>query len=133
MWIEFEAPSIGGGKQNVSGFQVGRFAVVHDPAGRRIQRADGSVGTSNAKFFVDHIPSGVCVCSLVTGIDALVVADDISRFARSDPDSKDPMQARNQVGPIVDQWMRLSCAPRVSRGLPVLGFREWLAEQKNEQ
>lgn len=113
------------GTMRVTGYQIGRFAVRPTPPGFTVFSMNNKPCVTHA-WLLDHIPSGFVVLSLDTFAEAVVVADDLSRFSKSDPSTKNPAKVLQQVGPDMDAWLR-GILLRQRRGLPAIGFREWKA------
>lgn len=108
----------------VRGYQVGRFAVRLAP--QDLQLADthgviyGNVGAD--QWVVDHVPSGLIIARQTNFADAVVVADDASRFSKFDPKYKDFNRLKDCLGHDLVTW--LTC---LLGGEPVTpgGFRQW--------
>lgn len=111
--------------QSVTGYQIGRFAVRSTPPNFMVFSTDNQPCVTRA-WLVDHIPSGFVILSVDTFEEAVVVADDLSRFSKSDPSAKKPANVLKQIGPDMDAWLR-GILLRQRRGLPAIGFREWKA------
>lgn len=105
------------------GHLVGRFAVrkvrpdeeFHDPRGV-VYHARG--------YVIDHIPSGISVTNTRTFEDAMLIADDVSRFAVADADATNPIALYEQLGRKVMFWL-VDMAWRDT----LVPYREWLAQQ----
>lgn len=104
-------------RREVSGYQVGRFAVrtrteedltAFDSQGRNILVKE---------YLIDHVNSGIIVIDVDTFINAMVIADDLSRFSRVDPNSKEPQKVLQQIGPEVVEWLKWIISNRKVVGL----------------
>jgi hypothetical protein len=87
----------------VRGFQIGRFAVRAIVPGTIFRARDGSLGYPRA-FTVDHIETGASVAHFSMFGDAFAFADEISRFALSDPDARDVNALIAQLGRRICEW-----------------------------
>ena len=113
------ASPAGGRRYRVAGLQVGRFAV------RAAQNVlliapNGDELVLETGWLVDHVPSGSTAIAVSNGPLALLVADDISRFAEQDPTATDLATAARQCGVPIARWL-----DAVARGECTVGFREW--------
>jgi hypothetical protein len=107
----------------VSVVQVGRFMVRPRLVGEIcVSQADGVVREHRA-YVIRHIPTDSWVCDLDTFADAMIVADDLSRFSLHDPCSRDRAKAAAQVGDEVQRW-----CTQVRRTGVAMSFREWRAK-----
>jgi hypothetical protein len=90
----------------VSGFQIGRFAI------RQRSEKDVDAITRSGKLvrlrehIVDHINTGIVLVTLDSFEDAVVVADDVSRFSRKDPSTKDREKFFEQLGEHLINWLK---------------------------
>lgn len=108
-------------KCEVVGYQVGRFAV------RRSE--DNAVGFNGQRqpvklkpWLVDHIETGFIVIAVESFHEAMIVADDVSRFSQEDPDTNDPDLFFKKLGPEIVGWLKT-----IIRTQQVLDFRQWKA------
>lgn len=108
-------------KERVTGFQVGRFAF------RRVLEDTEPIGSSiqlEVPFYaIDHIPTGFSVLNVRTVEDAGRLVDDLSRFSKEDPSSRDVEKVKAQLGPDILRWLTAQ-RERVELGHDVWGFRE---------
>jgi hypothetical protein len=91
----------------VTGVVVGRFGV-HEAH----RQEDG--------WSVTHLPTGLNMIYAESFSQAMILADDFSRFSKKDPSSRDRRRVKEQLGPDVCAWgsyMRKT-GNRVS-------FRQW--------
>lgn len=100
------------------GVQVGRFAVRQGNPGDSIMVASDPVRMR--RFAVDHMASGVQAGHFDDFRDAMIFADDISRFSAQDPDGTDPAAVVAQLGPAVYEWLQ-AC----NSGGIAIPFRRW--------
>lgn len=107
--------------QPTVGLQIGRFAVRELRPNELL--CDGR-DTFVARFIVDHVPSGHGLIGTMRLEDAIVIADDVSRFAVTDPDAGHIEQALKQIGPELLDWLR-SCSKRGE----FAPFRQWQAKR----
>lgn len=89
----------------VNGFQVGRFAVR-----KRTQLDLEAIGRNGhsvpvRQYIVDHINTGIIVIDTDTFDDAVMLADDISRFSKRDPRTRDPNKFMAQLGKDIVEWL----------------------------
>jgi hypothetical protein len=109
--------------QPTVGLQIGRFAVRQLQPGELL--CDGrDTFRVVARFIVDHVPSGHGLIGTMRFEDAVMIADDVSRFAVADPDAGHIEQALEQIGPELLDWLR-SCSKRGEFG----PFRQWQAKR----
>jgi hypothetical protein len=113
----------------VRGVQVGRFAIRHAAPGSHQSYFLPSV--EDAPWRVDHIPTGYAISAFDNFEDAYALADDISRFSKSDPSSKDPKRVGEQVGPQIRAWLK-AIYPDAGMTPKYIPYRQWLAEQGKE-
>lgn len=110
-------------RQTVRGTQVGRFGV-------RLARPDETVATAHGQRYrtraivVDHIPSGAIAFSSDDFAEAMLVADEFSRFSVEDPDSADMARAGAQIGPELFEWLRGALQGQLKP------FREWRSSRE---
>lgn len=103
-----------------TGIVVGRFAVRMEELRGMSSRSDGGIIDVQGKTAIDHLPSGYIVAWLNDAPDALLVADDLSRFALEDVSGTTPDEVVRQLGPDIVDW--LGAAMRAPRAF---GFRVW--------
>lgn len=108
----------GSGILYVEGVQIGRFGI-HEIT----DAEDRTEHPKWAKYAVDHINTGKCVLRTRTFEDAVMIADDLSRFSRSDPSSRNREKVIRQLGPSVARWIYDQYKKPDGR---VIGYREWL-------
>ena len=101
-----------GKSERVEGLRVGRFAI------RETEIGDHTI------FVVEHTPSGYRVFIAHSLEDAAMLADDLSRFSEKDPSAKDPKRAAAQMGPKIEQWVRIQ-QPRLDHGDAPLSYRDF--------
>ncbi len=91
----------------VRGFQVGLFAVRRIPDRSPISGPSGNTLDAGARVWVvDHMPSHMAVVNVCSFEEAMIIADDLSRFA---PESCSAAanwgELDKALGPLVD-WCR---------------------------
>lgn len=107
------------------GFRVGLFVVaprVHNRH-RRISY-DGMRERWMRRWMVVHVPSSRLAGDSDSFDTAMMVADDVSRFALRDPETDDPEQCYRDLGPDVVAWIRHSFDHEP------IPFRQWKAAQQ---
>lgn len=112
---------------SVQGFRVGCFAVRRMPGGSLISNTNSGSGSPTEKFWVvDHIPGKRGVINVSSLHDAMIVADDLSRFSDSDPGRAHNWEALAEaLGPKLMGWLKA-----IAGGYYVLGgFRAFRAKQ----
>lgn len=115
----------------VSGFQIGRFAFRLVPDTGHQPPNVGALFNLEAPFYnIDHIPTGYSLISVRTAEEAARIADDLSRFSKKDPASKDPIRAKEQFGSKISKWMK-SQRENVLAGQPLQGYREFYAAEQH--
>lgn len=82
----------------MTGMQVGRFAL-------RNTRGGIALGRPLRAYAIDHVLTGRMMCDLTHYDHALAFADDISRFASSDPIGPSVVALTHQLGPLIIRWM----------------------------
>jgi hypothetical protein len=107
-------------REPVTGMRVGRFAVRMCRVGERVGTSHDGIGRLLRAFGVDHIASGLGIADFSTFADALALADDLSRFSRRDPSSRDPWRAVELIGSALVPWLRACVA--ADRAVP---YRDW--------
>ncbi len=118
IWMEMESGRVV--RKSVTGWQIGRFAVRN----ASYEAYAKQNGTGEA-WAVDHIPSGFVMVWRKTFEEAVVLADDFSRFSTEDPAAEDRVEAARQIGPKVIEYMRSS----LQNDSETLGYRTWLQRQ----
>ncbi len=116
--------------ERVHGVQVGRFAIRK--ASPDDHAVDRMPSLEDAPWRIDHIPSGVAVAAFDSFENAYALADDISRFSKSDTSSKDLARLKKQMGEQIVGWLKATQMPFLRGESPVMQYipyREWLAEQ----
>lgn len=106
----------------VTAMRVGRFAVRMKLETGRLNYGDGTTRACKT-FVVDHINTAHVICDFDTFDDALGLADDISRFSKSDPASRDPQRLVHQLGKDVFRWLACCCT-----GGTYVPFRQWMGQ-----
>lgn len=118
------------GKTPVRGVQIGRFAVRNggDDDIARVALPPSDL----APWVVEHIPTGLALVAFDNFEDAYAAADDLSRFSKSDPSSKDQKRAVEQVGPLIRAWVHTMLDPWRGQQQPLkyIPYREWLVDNK---
>lgn len=111
-----------GMRVEVHGVQVGRFAVRQsDPGDSGYEHADPAKGRFlMRRFVVEHIPSGLQAAHFDDFRDAMVFADDVSRYCVADPDGTEPANVIAQMGPAVYDWLQACNAQNIA-----IPFRRW--------
>lgn len=100
------------------GMQIGRFAVrclldrPHD---------------DEPVYVVDHTPTGLRLTPPIYFGDAMMIADDVSRFAESDPDAVNPPFLLAQLGEQVMVWLSYM-QDWATEGRPLLDFRKFCVQ-----
>lgn len=124
--IEYAIACTGGVRELRRGTQIGRFAV-------RTSRGEHAWGWDNGNyvasrdFKVDHVPSGIGVCSVETYADAVAFADDLSRFCPVDVDATTIERFAEQIGPDINAW--IDVIAETGKHTP---YRDWLAQQRSK-
>lgn len=110
----------------VFGFQVGRFAVRLMPEDSVVGWYDGKGGKrTNRLWVVDHVQACTGVVNVATHEDAMIVADDISRFSKEDVVGDDWDSIARAMGPDILAWCQ-----EIAHGRSLLGgFRAFLYKQ----
>lgn len=122
--IRYAVRGCNGTRFPVRGMRVGRFAVRVALADTVVFAHDRSWSRPHRAFAVDHVGTGCAMGDFTRFDDALALADDISRFSRRDPSSRDPSRAAEQVGGLVVEWLR-DCVS-ADRVTP---YRAWLSSR----
>ena len=112
------------------GVQVGHFAIREtDPD--EICKHDETGEVSPARgFSVDHIHTGFGLFDAWTFADAMIVADDLSRYAAEEPltdDCSSRDELDRQIGEPLGEW--LDAMDELPAG-QVIGFRAWRAQHE---
>jgi hypothetical protein len=91
----------------VRGFQVGLFAVRRIPDRSPISGPSGAAMNAGARVWVvDHMPSHMAIVNVASFDEAMVIADDLSRFAPEDSaEATNWGELDKALGPLVD-WCR---------------------------
>jgi hypothetical protein len=110
--------------ESVAGMRVGRFALRRCRVGETVGRPGRPARVLRA-FGVDHIASGMGIADFSEFVDALALADDLSRFSRRDPSSRDPWRTIELIGPALMPWLRACLGAD-----HVTPYRQWLSNQQ---
>lgn len=93
-------------RDDVAGFQIGRFAIRQ----RTEKDTDAYSKSGNLvrlrEQIIDHINTGIILVTLDSFEDAVVVADDVSRFSKKDPSTEDQAKFFEQLGPHIIEWLK---------------------------
>lgn len=100
----------------MTGLQVGRFAL-------RATRGGKALGRPLRAYAIDHVPTGRMMCDFTHYDDALAFADDISRFASSDPIGPSVVELTHQLGLLICRWM-VACLA-ADKYAPFRDFTAW--------
>ena len=98
------------------GFQVGRFGV------RCLPNSD--------EWVVDHIPTGLRIIEPTTFTQAVVIADDVSRFSVSDPYADNTKGLSFQLGEKMIFWIEALNA-YIREDLPIQNYRAFYEEPQD--
>lgn len=120
--MDLEIPTFKlGGKPSslwVQGLEVGRYLVVKTPPSLQYEIDKAGCVCQARSWGIVHIPSRTIIISCESLALALLVVDDLSRFAPSDVDGT-TLEAFIEQLPIPMQEWLVHCADEP------LGFREW--------
>lgn len=105
----------------VSGMQVGRFAVRYDKT--VMLNLDNNIHFKSRGWLVDHVPSGYVIMDVYTFSDAVLIADEISRFSVADPVGTDMPSLAEQLGDELCTWLEWI---ESNDGVGGWDFRRWL-------
>jgi hypothetical protein len=105
------------------GYQVGRFAIHEVPKGDNVNPVARHM--ARPLYAVVHVPTGTTFFYAQKPEEALLLADDISRFSAKDPSSKNEIKVVGQLGPNVMRWARVQFG-NAREGRRICGFREFM-------
>jgi len=103
-----------GREELARGIQVGRFGVRRLP-------------TELECWVVDHIPTGLRLIQPTSFQNAMLLADDVSRFAVEDPEASDTRVLSKQLGEKVCTWVNEQ-VERSNCGAELQSYRRFYGE-----
>jgi len=106
----------------VSGVQVGYFAVRAELVNETVPSVSTGLLRRVRGWVVDHWPSGLSIVDAPSFADAMVLADDLSRFCANEADGTSSRALAHAFGPMLTTWFR-----DVRETGVVLPYREWCA------
>ncbi len=111
------------------GLQVGRFAVRRAGDSEIYRDRFNRIG-QHIGYVIDHVSSGIAVCAARDFASAMLVADDVSRFALHDPDGQSAEELIAQLGPRLLSWIDAAGAMQQLPPFRIVPYREWLTHHE---